>query len=213
MDMTLDVGTGMWWVRAQDRPWGPYRDSQIERFVAERRVTPSTLVAERAGGPWLKASSIEPFATFFKTSEEGAREGAVAEPVSGPIAKRPAVVPPRERPLDAPSAAAVANDHMTGDEANFVVICELYQTGALQFESALSALGVFAPVASGAWILRTSRQVGQVRNHLSQKLGTGDRLMVIDATRDRLAWFNLGIESDAIVRQVWRAPAKDASRA
>ena len=47
-----------------------------------------------------------------------------------------------------------------------------------------------------------------IRNTLSQTLERGDRFVVVDATRDRLAWFNLGPEVDVRISKVWNGPLR-----
>jgi hypothetical protein len=69
-------------------------------------------------------------------------------------------------------------------------------------------------LAPGVWLVRTQKSAGVMRNTLSQTLDQGDRFAVIDATRERLAWYNLGPEVDVRIREVWNAsPAKAAKKA
>ncbi len=58
------------------------------------------------------------------------------------------------------------------------------------------------------WLLRTRHSAGIIRNKLSQTLEQGDRFVVIDASRDRFAWFNLGPEVDVRVSKVWNGPLR-----
>ena len=57
-----------------------------------------------------------------------------------------------------------------------------------------------------------------IRNVLVQQLGKLDVLFVVDATRDKAAWFNFGPEADARIRRNWarhdrKRPAIAARRA
>jgi hypothetical protein len=99
---------------------------------------------------------------------------------------------------------AAAND--APQAANVVVHAEIASGASTAFMAALEGLGSIAQLAPGLWLLRTPHSVGVIRNTVSQTLETGDRLVVADATRDRLAWFNLGPEVDVRISKVWNGP-------
>jgi len=105
-----------------------------------------------------------------------------------------------------------ANAHADVEVSNVFVHAEINSAAWGAFLAALEAMGGMCELASGLWILRTRLSAGVIRNTLSQTLERGDRFVVIDASRDRLAWFNLGPEMDARIREVWNAPLKDAKR-
>jgi hypothetical protein len=101
--------------------------------------------------------------------------------------------------------AAPAND-VHADAANVFVHAELFSNSWTAFTTALKSLGAMCELGPGLWMVRTRFSVGVIRNTLSQTLERGDRFVVIDATRDRLAWFNLGPEVDVRIGRVWNAP-------
>lgn len=98
-----------------------------------------------------------------------------------------------------------ANEHGAEEAANLFVFAEIHSGAWSPFLAALETLGRVCEIAPGLWIVRTRRSAGVMRNTLSQTLERGDRFVVIDATRDRLAWFNLGPETDARIKEVWNA--------
>ena len=77
--------------------------------------------------------------------------------------------------------------------------------------AALESMGAVCDLAPGLWLVRTRFSAGVIRNTLSQTLERGDRFVVIDATRDRLAWFNLGPEVDVRIGKVWNGPLRGES--
>jgi hypothetical protein len=87
--------------------------------------------------------------------------------------------------------------------ANILVFAETNTLSSDTLETLLQDFGATAPIATGLWLLRTRHTAPAVRNALSQRMKAGDRLFVLDATRDKLAWFNLGPMSDARVREIW----------
>ncbi len=94
------------------------------------------------------------------------------------------------------------------DAANVFVHAEIISGSWMNFMAALESMGHVCDLAPGLWLVRTKFSVGVVRNTLSQTLERGDRFVVIDATRDRLAWFNLGPETDVRIGKVWNGPLR-----
>lgn len=108
------------------------------------------------------------------------------------------------RGLRAPSQPA--ND--PAEAANVFVHAEIFSGAWNAFMAAMETMGSVCEMAPGLWLVRTRHSVGVVRNTLSQTLERGDRFVVIDSTRDRLAWFNLGPETDVRISKVWNAPLR-----
>jgi hypothetical protein len=107
------------------------------------------------------------------------------------------------RGLRAPKAA---ND--TVEAANVFVHAEIISGSWNAFMAALESMGSVCDLAPGLWLVRTKFSAGVLRNTLSQTLERGDRFVVVDATRDRLAWFNLGPEVDVRIGKVWNGPLR-----
>ncbi len=111
------------------------------------------------------------------------------------------------RGLRTPKAANDAEE-----AANVFVHAEILSGAFLGFVAALESMGRICDLAPGLWLLRTSHSAGVVRNTLSQTLERNDRFVVIDATRDRLAWFGLGPETDVRISQVWNGSVPEQTR-
>ncbi len=160
-----------WWVQVRGKAFGPYPIDQMARFLAEGRVRPTTLVAEKPDGQWIEARKVMAL-----------------------------------RGLRAPSAS---NDSHA-EAANVFVHAEIVSGSWNGFMAALESMGAVCDLAPGLWLVRTRFSAGVIRNTLSQTLERGDRFVVIDATRDRFAWFNLGPEIDVRIGKVWNGPLRDA---
>jgi hypothetical protein len=92
--------------------------------------------------------------------------------------------------------------------ANLFVHAEIFSGSWMGFMAALESMGTVCDLAPGLWLVRTKFSAGVLRNTLSQTLERGDRFVVIDATRDRHAWFNLGPETDVRIGKVWNGPLR-----
>ncbi len=87
-------------------------------------------------------------------------------------------------------------------------VCARLLMGHEPFERALNQAGKFARAGSGMWVLRSNVTLPQLRNKLSVTLRKDEQFVVVNATKGRLAWFNLGAEHDVAVRSVWNADLK-----
>ncbi len=87
--------------------------------------------------------------------------------------------------------------------ANFVIITEIHSETANDFRQALNAYGDVEKITEGSWLLRGPTTAAVLRNELSHVLDRNDKLLIIDASHDRAAWFNLGREADQNIRNLW----------
>jgi hypothetical protein len=87
--------------------------------------------------------------------------------------------------------------------ANFVIIAEIHSENGPEFENGLAAYGELQAISTGVWLLRGPTTASVLRNELSHLLDRQDKLMIVDASRDRSAWFNLGSDADQNIRALW----------
>jgi hypothetical protein len=90
-----------------------------------------------------------------------------------------------------------------GERAHIVVIADMKSRSIDGLEEEIFKLGPAYAFLPQAWLLSTDLSVNAIRNQLVQQLGKLDVLFVIDATRDKAAWFNFGPEADARIRRNW----------
>lgn len=108
-------------------------------------------------------------------------------------------------------APAPSNDaHI--EATNAFIHAEIVSGSFNAFTAALEGMGSVCELAPGLWLVRTKFSAGVIRNTLSQTLERGDRFVVIDASRDRLAWFNLGPEVDVRISKTWNGPLRGETR-
>jgi len=90
--------------------------------------------------------------------------------------------------------------------SNYVVIARM-NSGDIAINNALNELGKFGEAMPGVFLLRSSAKLARIRDRLMSLSGATDRIMIIDASNDRLAWLNLGPEADIHMRAVWAKAA------
>ncbi len=101
-------------------------------------------------------------------------------------------------------AAAEAQEKAETEWANFIIIFDVKSRHHGKLEEHIMSLGKATRVLPGIWALHAAHTGGTIRNQLIEHFGKLDSLFIIDATRDKLAWFNLGPEADSLIRTVWK---------
>ncbi|HWA22780.1 MAG TPA: DUF4339 domain-containing protein [Caulobacterales bacterium] len=177
--MALDSERESWWVKANDKVYGPYTRAQMGRFIVEGRIAATTMISTKPDADWNEARHCRAF-----------RAALHEERTTFHIDK-----------TDRRSEAA---------QANVLVWTDLVSGASRRVELELRKLGPVVEIASGLYMLRTRKTAGLVRNAVTQVMERGDKVLVLDSTRDRLAWFNLGPETDVHIREVWNADLPEA---
>jgi GYF domain 2 len=97
----------------------------------------------------------------------------------------------------------------TEDPANLLVITEVNSGVGEAVASVLRRYGDAVDIVPGVWLVRARTTASALRNDLSHLLDREDKLFVVDASRDRSAWFNFASDADAKVRELWRGGNAD----
>lgn len=87
--------------------------------------------------------------------------------------------------------------------SNYLIVTQIAETTSAPATSILNALGRFIEVAPGVFILRSKVRIGKVRALMDTICESRDRLIIVDASHNRLAWLGLGPETDIHIRAVW----------
>ena len=193
-----------WIVSVAGRAYGPYTDAQMQAFAYEGRLAPQSLVARNGETNFRQASDEPALASLFTSADRA----------SGEPAKPTATVTPIS-PVDSDPASAFGRldeTAMTPERAHIVIIADMKSRSIDGLEEEIFKLGPAFAFLPQAWLLSSELSVNAIRNQLVQQLGKLDALFVVDATRDKAAWFNFGPESDTRIRRNWaRTPEIPAS--
>jgi hypothetical protein len=182
-----DALNSSWRINVSGQVYGPYSGQQIRAFATEGRLAPHSIV-QSGEGPWITAIDDPVLAQLF-------------------VQKQPQKASPPAQPQTFGARAAAESAAAEPASANFVVIADLRSRGSGPFEGAIARLGEAYRLNPLVWLLHTDRTAGTIRNELIQHLGHSDHLVIVDATRGKTAWFNLGPEADSKIRKVWKRPA------
>ncbi|MGD0144567.1 MAG: GYF domain-containing protein [Rhizomicrobium sp.] len=193
-----------WIVSVGGRAYGPYTDAQMQAFAYEGRLAPQSLVARNGETNFRQASDEPALASLFTFADR-----ASVEPAK-PTATVTPIKPAEPDPMSA--FGRLDETAMTPERAHIVIIADMKSRSIDGLEEEIFKLGPAFAFLPQAWLLSSELSVNAIRNQLVQQLGKLDALFVVDATRDKAAWFNFGPESDTRIRRNWaRTPEMPAS--
>jgi hypothetical protein len=193
-----------WIVSVAGRAYGPYTDAQMQAFASEGRLAPQSLVAHNGETHFRPAADEPALASLFSPVNFSTEP---TTPVS--TATITAI-----KPGESHSAFGRQDDtENPGVRSHIVIIADMKSRSIDGLEEEIFKLGPAFAFLPQAWLLSSEMSVNAIRNLLVQQLGKLDVLFVVDATRDKAAWFNFGPEADARIRRNWaRTPDAPGSR-
>jgi hypothetical protein len=184
-----------WTIKANDRSYGPYTLDQMRIFAGEGRLAPHSLVAQDDETNFHPASGDGELAALF----------------------RPAVPPaqPPQRPVfftaEGDIGRTFARQESAAVQARFLIVADMKSRSISGLEEEIYRCGQAIALMPQAWLLTSEMTINALRNSLMQKLGRIDVLFIVDATRNKAAWFNYGPEADSRIRRVWQEAQKQAA--
>jgi len=162
-----------WRVKIGDKEYGPYPRSRLLDFLREGRVQASTFIACGGDIDFHRADHHPNLRWDFKASRKRKFGDPKLEPGE------------TEVPV-----------------CNYFIAARL-MAGNERFEKVLRDAGKMTRAAGDMWVLRSRQTVQQLRNQLTMIMKPHEHFIIVNASKDRLAWFNIGVENDISVRGVW----------
>lgn len=188
-----------WIISVGGRTYGPFTVEQMQAFAAEGRLVAHSLIArngETAFGP----AAQDPDLSSIFAAEPSPAFGAEKTPKA--VAEVHALQPQAEER----SSFGLNDDRDAGDEpSHYVIVADMKSRSIAGLEEEIHSLGPAYAITPQTWVLSSELSINAIRNLLIQKLGKLDVIFVIDATHDKIAWFNYSPEQEVRVRRVWAA--------
>lgn len=162
-----------WRVMVGDKEYGPYPRSRLLDFLKEGRVLATTLLACGQDTEFVRADQHPNLRWDFRA--------------------------PRKRKFGEPRLEAGETE---APVCNYFIAARLLASHD-SFERVLKGAGKFTRAAGDMWVLRSRQSIQQIRNQLVIAMKPHEHFVIVNATKDRLAWYSLGVENDVSVRAVW----------
>jgi len=185
-----------WNISVGGRSYGPYSLAQMQSFIAEGRLAAHSLVVRGSAEVFRPAGTDDQLRAFFP-----------AEKTPTPSASGKFLTAGRKGDDDssAPTLSRSLEGEQRRDCGRYLILADMKSRSISGLEEEIQKLGQMLQLLPQAWLLVSEQNISSVRNTLVQKLGKLDLLVVVDATRNKAAWFNFGPEADARIRRVWAA--------
>lgn len=198
---------GRWLLKYGDRVYGPYTGEAMRSYIAEGRVVAQSLIAPEGalpdGDEWRSAVTVPVFADLLGGHAAPVAAGRQTQRDESAPSQPAAMQTGDARPTYGPGKGQV-DRRRQAETANFIVIMDIKARFAGPLEQAIMSLGPAYKLAPNVWCVNTNATAAGLLNDLSIHIGKTDSMFIVDATRDRTAWHNLGPETDAKIRRVWR---------
>ena len=172
-----------WTIKANDRCYGPYTAEQMRSFAGAGRLAAHSLVARAGEDNYRPASEDSELAVLFKPA------------------------PPRPVFFTAEgdgSEQSFGRLETGSTSAHFVIVADMKSRSISGLEEEVFKCGPAFAIMPQAWLLISEMSINAIRNSLVQKLGRLDVLFIVDATRNKAAWFNYAPEADSRIRRIWQ---------
>lgn len=167
------------------------------RFVAQDDPLWWVQVQGKAYGPY----SPTQIQAFLAEGRVKPHTPVSLEPESGwRSAQEAGLTNPGQPTLSSPIGADPDQDARL---ANMIVWADLPSGGEDHVDTTLEQFGARARIGRDLWVLRTTHPAAVIRAAIADGLAAGERFLVVDANRGRLAWSNLGLDAEASLRRVW----------
>jgi hypothetical protein len=162
-----------WRVRIGEKEYGPYPRSRLIDFLKEGRVQAGTFIACGSDPDYLRADCHPNLRWDFKG--------------------------PKKRKFGDPRLDAGETEVPV---CNYFIAARLV-SGNERFERVLREAGKATRAAGDMWVLRSRQTIQQLRSQLTLAVRPHEHFIIVNASKDRLAWYNIGVENDIAVRTVW----------
>jgi len=182
-----------WIINVAGRAYGPYGPEQMHSFVAEGRLVAKSQIARSGETAFRNAFDDPDLSQLFPTAMPA---GASKE---FPRLREPE----RQSSFGKLDETSRDRSESVSQLSHLIIIADMKSRSISRLEEEILKFGQACPVFPQVWLLSTEASVSAIRNQLIQQLGKQDALLVIDATRDKAAWFNFGPEMDARIRRLW----------
>ena len=163
-----------WQMKIGRSVYGPYTDEQMAKLAEQGLLAPHSRIAKYGSTNWDRASADPIIAEIFGKKY-------------------------RQKSDDDSEHTPTAENQPT----NFALFLDIASNSNIDLFQAIRNLGPASRISGSCWLVKSERSAGAIRNALVPLMANSDRLLVIDTSQSKLAWFNLGPEADAKIRKVW----------
>jgi hypothetical protein len=203
----------VWFVKAEERVFGPFSEDRLPLFVAEGRLSTRTLVSNALEGPFAPAGQAPGLVSLFEALDAAdpfrfAEDEGLAgpAPVSAPAEARggeaitPALAPLRGPIATSPGPAFLVGHDLPGasfsaaerpPQCALLVLAVIESLSGEEVRARLERYGPVEALGAEAFLIDAPLSAALLRTSLTRGLGPRDLLLVLEVRPEGAAWFNL----------------------
>lgn len=170
-----DAAAGrLWYIRVAGTVYGPFDDRTVWTYVQEGRVTAASDLSTRPDNGYQPAKNWLEIAHWFQAPM------AAPTPVAAPA-------PPIQ-----PQYSSL-----------MLVMAEIHSGRSMAFLQTLQSLGDAQQIGESVWVMQSNSDPEQMKSVLGPTLSVSDRLFIVDATQSDFAAYNLGVDVDTELKEIF----------
>ncbi len=181
--------------------YGPFSHAQMQSFVAEGRVVAESLITLDQSRGYYQAGAFPAFSQWYAAAQQPAMQPVIGQTQHmhvEQVQSAPMAVGQTYQPSYTPEPAQTV----------LVVMAEIRSHQGMPFLQALQSHGPAQRIGDTVWLLRSAISADDLRSSLSRTLSKQDRLFILDSFHNKTAWYNIGADMDARIRELWETDAQ-----
>lgn len=178
----LDLGEidpAQWRVLVRGTVYGPYTLGQVRSFVEEGRLGAHSKIAKGEFAPFERVDNVGDLEDLFETGEvETEAENVQTEPPEAP----------------------------QSDTGNFIIFVQGGENSEDAYDAVfdvLSRIGHVAEAMPNVFILKADIRTGDLQRQINNAVDQDVSVLIVNASRNRLAWCHLDQDASEHLRSVW----------
>lgn len=207
-----------WYIKVGQQAYGPFDDQTLWQYMWEGRVTAQSLITQHPQQPYRPIAENASLMNWLAQIPTDTQDFSVPKSVqttqptqrsvdNQPL-QRPGEAAPRRKQFGRHKQAEQPLDLEPLRPSVFVIMADIKSGQDMEFLKRLQGLGNAERIGDNLWLLQATTTADQIRNTLSQPLGSQDRLFILDSFENSTAWFNIGPEMDQRIRNLWNVGRK-----
>lgn len=180
----LDLGEidpAQWRILVRGTVYGPYTLGQVRSFVEEGRLGAHSKIAKGEFAPFERVDGVGDLEDLFETGEV-------------------------ETESEADTAQTELSEAPQSDPGNFIIFVrgdDNSEDASDAVFDVLSRIGHVAEAMPNAFILKADIRTGDLQRQLNSAVDQGVSVLIVNASRNRLAWCHLDRDASEHLRSVW----------
>ncbi|MEM6538604.1 MAG: DUF4339 domain-containing protein [Pseudomonadota bacterium] len=196
------VSAENWCVQASGRVYGPYPFNDLQRFAAEGRLAPASLIAPAGSLEWMEANEEPRLVPVFETLKAHRKRKASQADTQDARTASTAAPPTVQKP------GRAHQSKQQSSTSNFVVIFDVVSGAAGRLESIIRGIGEAFWITENVWSISCRLTKAGITNALTPYLKPSESIFFVDLSHGGAVLKNIGAQKHAEIASAYRMAAR-----